>query len=407
MSDIIFTDNAFLRAPQKALLQLSQQGPVISVKVPNIGKAALVTGSEALIDLLKSPHRFSTNAKDVGKSPLFSKAGIKPDISPFTNSLLIKDGVSHREQRQLLDQAIKKCGIKSLRPNIAVSADTLLKNARSPKKRPQNRIELMSQFALPLPALVMMELLGIPKEIVSDVLKWTLQIAAPQGMLPGLSKKKASQKLVTCLARLIDDKQALRPACLLAQLLLDSPQEEDKEQILQLSYFLLLSGHMSTANLISLGILTLLDHQDQLKTLQSDWTLAPSAVEEILRFASPALTTSARYAKENFTFHNHNFKRGDLVFGVLGASNMDPSTNIDALRFDISRDTQRQISFGAGAHFCAGAQLSHIICEVALQRLFTHWPEASLYDDQMTSLEWDKRFGIRKLKQFHIKTHIS
>ncbi|ACT57821.1 cytochrome P450 [Hirschia baltica] len=409
MSVIDFTDKDYLRSPQQVLFELSQKGPILPVKIPKIGKAVLISGNDALIDLLKSPHRFTTDSKTVGKDAIFASAGIIPEFNPGNGSLFLKDGKDHRDIRQHLDQALRKSGLKSLRPNIALLADQLLETHTPAKRLAANQRDLVLQFAMPLPAMVMIELLGIPKDVAPNILKWAIQISFPSGILGNRHAQSARKHLYDYLKEFFSTPSLLPPESLGAKLLENKPaaSADQNANIVDIAFFLILAGHATTSSLISLGCLTLLDHPAQLELLKQDWTRVPDVVEEILRFASPAQTTAPRYAKDTFDFHGHTFKRGDIAFGFLAASNMDPASNKNPLEFDITRDQNRQISFGAGAHFCGGAQLAHIIAEIALQRLFSKWPEMRLSSEAAGSLAWSKKFGVRNLNKMIVETQQS
>ncbi|MFC7292183.1 cytochrome P450 [Hirschia litorea] len=405
MSEIDFTDSQYLRSPHKTLSSLLKNGPLVSVKIPKIGKALLATSNEAIIDLLKSPHRFTTDATQVGKSPICAKAGGMPDWKPSNGSLFLAEGNQHRTIRHQLDMALRKSGIKTLRPNIAALADTLISNAIPAKGFPTGHIDLVSQFSRPLPALVMMELMGIPKTDAPDILKLTTQISYPEGPLGGINQQSAGKKLFAYLKDLLaSDELPQDSLCFQLKQQPDTTAEINPDELAHLAYFLLQAGHSTTSNLIALGCMSLLDHPTQLKTLTQDWTKAPNAVEEILRYAAPTQMTAPRYAKETFTFYDHTFKRGDIVFGFLAATNMDSSSTPNPDIFDISRSPIRHISFGAGAHFCGGAQLAHLIAEIALQRLFTHRPELQHASNLTKSIIWLPRFGSRHLSRFIVNT---
>lgn len=405
MSEIDFTDSQYLRSPHKTLSSLVQNGPLISVKIPKIGKAILATSNEAIIDLLKSPHRFTTDATLVGKSVISHKAGAIPDWKPSNGSLFLKEGNEHRAIRHQLDMALRKSGIKTLRPNIAALADTLLDNVTPAKGFASGHIDLVSQYSRLLPVLVTMELMGIPKSDVPNILKLFTQISYPEGPLGGMNQQSAGKKLLAYLkALLASDDLPQDSLCYQLTQPPEAKSQMDADDLTHLAYFLMQAGHSTTSNLIALGCLTLLDNPSQLKVLTQDWTKAPNAVEEILRYAAPAQMTAPRYAKEAFTFYDHAFKRGDIVFGFLAATNMDPNTISAPETFNISRTPIRHISFGAGAHFCGGAQLAHLIAEIALQRLFTHWPDLHLSTNLTKSLAWSPRFGARHLNRCIINT---
>lgn len=406
MSNIDFSDAEFLHHPQKKLFEIVQSSPIHVVKLPKIGRAYLVANSDALIDFLKSPHRFTANVSDTIKSATSISINHQPQLKRSAKDLLSKDGASHKDLRHKLDQALRKSGIKTIRPNIAKLADALLAQTSNNSKAGYN-LEIVSSYARPLPALVFLELLGIPSENAPNALKWMTQISFPSGPLGNLEKQSALKKLKAYLLEFFSNGSDIPNDCLGHHLIQQYNVDEtiDLQSLTNLAFSFLMSGHHTTTNLISIGLLTLLEHPKQLNTLMQDWTKAPAAIEEILRFAAPIQTTSVRYAKDNFVFHGHQFKRGDIAYGLLAASNMDPTLNPSPLEFDISRQNIRQISFGAGAHFCAGAQLAHIIAEVSLQRFFAHYHSSILFTNPKYKLEWIPRFGVRQLSKLCVEAN--
>ena len=403
MSAIDYTNRDFLRHPQKTLFQFATSGSIHHIKLPKIGQVALVSSDDALIDFLKSPHRFSTNPQDVGKEQAPSQGGYLPDIPAGSGNILFLNGKEHIDQKRKLDLALKHCGIRSFRPNIANAADALLENAISPKKQTDNERDLVSQFSQLLPALVMMELIGIPKSNTEEILKSIIQLTYPQGLFGTQKRKTARKKITEFLISIMRQETPVPEESLAAKLIeIDKLSYEDNAH---LAFFTLMAGQSPASDLISLGSLTLIDHPVQLEKLQQDWTQAPSAVEEILRFSTPTHTTNARYALSEFDFHGHTFRKGDIAFGLLAASNMSPETNEAPLEFDIFRNQIRHISFGAGAHFCSGAQLTHIIAEIALQRLFSKWPNLTLSSQHTNQdpLDWTFKFGNRRLSKMMIQ----
>ncbi len=396
MSEIDYSNKDFLRHPHPLLAQSATAESLQQVKLPKIGRATLITGSDALIDFLKSPHRFTTNPDEVGKPNISSHAGYLPNLPTQSGNVLFQNGKDHRELKNKLDLALKQSGIKSIRPNVAKIADQLLENSVAIDKRNKNTRDIVTQFSQLLPILVMIELIGFPKTNAEEVLKWVLQITYPQGLLSAHKQRSAYKNLLELLTQIMGGSVETPTESLAAKLIaIDASSPIDNAH---LAFFTLMASLASTSDLISLGCLTLIDHPQQLEQLQQDWTKASSAVEEVLRYAAPTQTTSARYALSNFEFHGHSFKKGDLAFGFLAASNMDPNTNESPLDFNISRTPIRQMSFGAGAHFCSGAQLAHIIAEVALQRLFSTWPNLQLANNTngKDPIDWTIRFGARR-----------
>ncbi len=145
-----------------------------------------------------------------------------------------------------------------------------------------------------------------------------------------------------------------------------------------MAILLIIAGYETTVHLITNAVVTLLQHPTQLEALKADWTLIDSAVEEIMRYAGPVLSTKPQYAAEPLEIHGVAIPKGSLVFPLLGAANRDPSVFPDPDVFDIRRTPNKQIGFGHGPHFCLGAALARMETRIALKNLFERFPHLRL-----------------------------
>ena len=162
-------------------------------------------------------------------------------------------------------------------------------------------------------------------------------------------------------------------------------------------FLLLVAGHETTVNLIGNGVLSLLEYPDQLAKLQADPTLIRTAVEELLRYASPVEMGDERYAREDVTIDGVTIPRGELVYPVISSANRDPSqfANPDAL--DITRDPNRHLAFGQGIHYCLGAPLARMEGQIAINALLRRMPDLRLTVAPET-LRWNKGLMLRGLE---------
>jgi cytochrome P450 len=145
-----------------------------------------------------------------------------------------------------------------------------------------------------------------------------------------------------------------------------------------MAFLLLAAGHETTLHQIAGSVLLLLDHPDALRELTSDWSLAGSAVQELLRHLSFAQLSKPRFAREDGTFRGQPISRGQMMFACLAAANSDPAVFADPERVNLRRQPNHHLAFGDGIHYCLGAALASVEVEIALHRLFTRFPGLAL-----------------------------
>jgi cytochrome P450 len=155
-------------------------------------------------------------------------------------------------------------------------------------------------------------------------------------------------------------------------------------------------------HLIGGGTLALLEAPEQKARLTADWSLLPSAVEELLRFVCPVQLTKPRYVSRDLEFRGQPLHRGEVVMPMLASANVDPARFHDPERLDVGRSPNPHVAFGTGSHFCLGAQLARAEAQVVTQKLFTRFPQLSLAVPP-TALRYTGRFGIRALAALPVR----
>ncbi len=169
-----------------------------------------------------------------------------------------------------------------------------------------------------------------------------------------------------------------------------------ENELLGMLILLLLAGYETTANLIGSSMLTLMEHQDDLKTVWHDSSLIKPALEELLRWTSPADMASARYTREDMTLAGVTIPRGDTVFAVIASANRDERQFRNPDLLDISREPNKHLSFGLGNHFCLGATLARLEGQIAIGTLIRRAPELRLAVPTQT-LRWRPGLMLRGL----------
>ena len=177
----------------------------------------------------------------------------------------------------------------------------------------------------------------------------------------------------------------------------EAGQQLSEDELVAMVVLLLVAGHETTVNLIGNGTLALLHHPEQLQKLRQEPGLMPSAVEELLRFASPVETATERYAREEVTIAGVTIPRGGLVLPVIASANRDERQFADPDRLDVARTPNRHLSFGLGAHFCLGAALARMEGQIALATLLRRAPGLRLVVEPV-ALRWRPGLVLRGLR---------
>lgn len=297
-------------------------------------------------------------------------------------SMVVTNGDAHAQFRRLISRAFTERAISTLADRVEHIADELLDAMSSATD--QGPVDLIAEYAQPLPTLVIAELLGVPAAMRKQFAQWTTPIVALTDIGIGYSAFKRAERAARALnSWFLHHFRELRrnPGDdLLSRILLHAEAERasgseffDDTSILANANLLLAAGLETTVNLIGNGIMQLVRHQDQLAILQTtcDWR---NAVDEILRFDTPVQLTM-RYADRDTDVAGVTLHRGQFVIMLLGAANRDPAVFPEPATFDVSRPNARQhLAFSLGPHYCLGGALARMEGEVALRKLFERFP---------------------------------
>ncbi len=325
-------------------------------------------------------------------------------FKPLQRNLLNVDPPEHTRLRKLVQPSFTASAIEKLRPRVQEIVDELLAAAEATaaargESAPDRQMELISQFAYPLPVTVICELLGIPAEDREQTRRWSenlLSVRTPEQME---EIQRNIGEFIDYLRELFARKRE-NPGDDLTSQLLRVEVDGDRlteDEVLSMVFILFVAGHITTVNLIANGVYALLTHPEQAAELRADPALAANAVEEVLRYYGPAETTTPRFVREEVEIGGQKIARGEMMLVVLAAADRDPERFRDPQSFDISReDANRHIAFGKGVHACLGAPLARLEGQVALETLFRRYPELRLAVPT-SEITWQASF-LRGLK---------
>jgi cytochrome P450 len=315
----------------------------------------------------------------------------------FSKWMLFLDPPHHSRLRKLLNKEFTPNMIQRMRPRIQQAVNTLLDHAAG-----KSEIEFMSEFANPLPVIVIAEMLGIPSEDQRDFQLWSDALADffgnSTGTIEGARRAQDSLLSLTEYFRALLPERREHKGDDLVSLLLRVEEEGEVltgEELLAQCTLLLVAGHETTRNLLGNGMLALLQHPDQLAKLKENPSLMPLAVRELARYDSP-VQFSGRAVTDDFLWYGKEIKKGQTVLLLLASANRDPEKFHDPERLDISRDEGMPLSFGHGPHFCIGAALAYAEAEIAFTTLLERTPNLRMLDD---SPAWRANLSFRGLSR--------
>jgi len=339
----------------------------------------VLTRYEDVVAVLRDPRL----AKEAIAEFVAARLGTTAPAGRF--SMLDRDPPDHTRLRGLVNKAFTPRVVEALRPHIQQIVDGLLGRVEGDRA-----MDLIEDFAYPLPVIVICEMLGVPVEDRERFKAWGLAIARgldgillpPDSDVPRLAAE-ARDALTDYFRGLIVRRRAAPRADLLSALIAaeEAGDKLSEEELLATSILLLVAGHETTVNLIGNGSLALLRHPDQLRRLRDDPGLIAGAVEELLRYDGPVQRT-ARIPSEDVTIAGRTIAKGELVMPFIGAADRDPAQFPDPDRLDITRPDNRHIAFGWGIHFCLGAPLARVEGQIAINTLVQRLPKLALATDE-------------------------
>jgi cytochrome P450 len=314
---------------------------------------------------------------------LSSRSAPSDHVTPDANldqevnsgSIIHVDGDPHKRLRRMLTGEFTVKRMEAMRPRVVAMIEERL-DAMLAKEGP---VDLVQEFALPIPSLVICELLGVPYEQRDQFQERSALLVTVDGDPEEMMR--VSGELTEYMAGLVMAKQAKRDDDLLSRLITRGEEEGDAltlPELVTLGISLLVAGHETTANMIALSTLALLRTPDQLAALQADPTLAAAAVEELLRYLSVVQFGLFRHVTDEVQVGETTIEAGGFLIAALSSANRDERIFPDPDRLDLNRKHSAHVAFGFGPHQCLGQQLARVELEEVFSRLYTRIPTLRL-----------------------------
>jgi cytochrome P450 len=389
----------FKANPFPFLARLRATQPVSRTTLPDKTSVWLVTRYEDVNALLRD-ERFTKNRRRALTPEQIRKLPwIPPMFRPLERNMLDLDPPDHTRLRQLVHKAFTPRLVEQMRARVQTLADELLDRVAR-----RGEMDLINDYALPLPMTIITEILGVPTSDRDKFHKWSKAVVS-------LSSPNATLRVVPAVWMFIRYLRSFfkvrrrDPQDDLVSALLQAEEAGDKlseDELLAMVFLLLVAGHETTVNLIGSGVLALIEHPDQMEELRRAPSLIKPAVEELLRYTAPVFMTTERYAREHVSIQGTTIPRGEMTLGVIGSANRDETVFENHDTLDITREPNKHLSFGQGIHFCLGAPLARMEAQIAVNTLLSRMPNLRLKVSP-DLLRWRPSMILRGLDALPVK----
>ncbi len=387
---------AFKAHPYPFHARLRAEAPVWSATLRDRRTAWLVTRYEDVAGVLKGDTFAKDKLNAMDPEQRAKTPWVPGFLKPLERNMLDLDDPDHVRLRALVSKAFTPRLIERLRGRIEALCEELLDAMER-----ESGTDLVAGYALPLPATVIAELLGVPAEDHARFHRWSNRLVSVSSGRDMLRALPAALSFVRYLRNLVERRRANPEDDLITALIRveEAGDRLSEDELLAMAFLLLVAGHETTVNLIASGTLALLEHPEQTERLRRDPSLVKPAVEELLRYTSPVEMATERYAREDAEIGGRRIPRGGLVLAVLGSANRDERHFEDPDVLDLARDPNRHLAFGrGGVHHCLGAPLARMEGQIALTALMRRFPGARLAMAP-EALRWRRGMFLRGLEK--------
>ena len=397
---VVFSDE-ILQDPYPTYTRLLEEGPLHYVDVGSKWAVWSVFGHAECSAIAKDPRCSAKRARQMLLPlPLSRQTEFSELARMFSLWLIFMDPPEHTRLRKLLNKGFAPAAIEAVRPQVQDLVDRMLKPLK-----PGMEVDLMSEFAYPMPVSVISEMMGVPEALHGTFADWSRAIAVFRGspnrtVEDARAAQDALLHLTDYFRKTVAERKRNQGNDLIS-LLVDIEEEGEvltEEEVYAQCIALLFAGHETTRNLIGNGMYTLLKNPEQTAELRENPEMIRTAVEELLRYESPVQFT-ARVLKEDIEVCGQRVPKKWTILCMLGAANRDPKRFKDANQLDLKRLNNQHLAFSAGPHACIGSQLARLEGQIAILNLVQRFPEMKLAGARP---EWASTFGLRGLKSLRV-----
>jgi cytochrome P450 len=385
----------FKANPYPFYARLRAEAPVYRVILPNKQPAWLITRYADVAMALKDERFAKDKLNSLTPQQLARQPWVPGMFKPLERNMLDLDGPDHTRLRALVHKVFTPRLVEQMRERIQTLADELLDAVEG-----QGRMDVIRDYALPLPTTVIAQMLGVPAEDRYRFHRWSSAIVSSTssgwGIMKAIPNVMAFMRYIqkSIKARRANPQDDLMTALVQAE---EAGDQLSEDELLAMIFLLLVAGHETTVNLIGNGMLALLEHPDQLEQLRNNPALIKPALEELLRYASPVETATERYAREDISIAGVTIPRGGLVYAVIASANRDERQFANPDTLDITREPNQHLAFGHGVHYCLGALLARLEGQIAIWTLLQRSKDLQLAAAP-SALRWRRGLVVRGLE---------
>ena len=315
--------------------------------------------------------------------------------------MVFRDPPEHTRLRRLASKVFNVRSIQVLRPRVEALTQWLLDSIGE-----RHEFDLIAEFAGPLPAMVIMDMLGVPREELCRLKRLSDEMALFIGSARDASEKyaraaAATREMAAIFRELVTARRAAPENDLLTELvgLDDGGDCLSEDELVAMCILLLFAGHETTTHHLANGLRALLAFPEELAKLRDNAALASAAVEELLRYDGP-IGAQVRIALRPYELHGKALRAGDRVFILLNAANRDPRAYDEPDRVDLARKGVPHLTFGFGAHLCLGFPLARLEGQIALPAMLARWRRIEI---AAPALQWMDSMVLRGMKALPLR----
>lgn len=326
-------------------------------------------------------------------------AELSQKLKEIPPNIIYLNPPAHTRLRSIANAAFTQDLVERMGPRIEEIARGLLVRVKEEKK---SHMDIISDYAFPLPVEVIADLFAIPREDYPRIKKWSSQIILSldktQPRQTHVEAVEARVNFIEYLKEHLAKGELWRKSELLSSLSSGLGGKLEANELYSMCVLLLVAAHENTTNVIGTGAFILLNHPDQMKLLATHYEILPNAVEEMLRYVSPVQRTT-RILSEESIIGGKRIEKGAVVEAIIAAANRDPNVFDDPEKFDVTRSNNPHLAFGRGVHFCLGAPLARLEILTAFRALLEEFSDMKLASEP----QWKRGTSVRGLSSLLVK----